>query len=56
MKSKYDTQGEYLVLEVNSVPAWRGLQSVCATDIADLLVRDMIYGQSINLKPRTVQI
>ena len=51
-----DTQGEYLVLEVNSVPAWRGLQSVCATDIADLLVRDMVYGQSINLKPRTVQI
>ena len=37
-----DTAGNYLVLEVNSVPAWRGLQSVCATDIADLLVRDLL--------------
>ncbi len=56
MKSKYDTQGEYLVLEVNSVPAWRGLQTVCPTDISNLLVKDMIYGQSINSEPRTVQI
>ena len=33
-----DRQGELLVLEVNSVPAWRGLQSVCAANIAELLV------------------
>ena len=37
-----DTQGEYLVLEVNSVPAWRGLQTVCPTDISDLLARDLL--------------
>ena len=37
-----DSQGNYLVLEVNSVPAWRGLQSVCAVDIAGLLVADLL--------------
>ena len=37
-----NTQGEYLVLEVNSVPAWRGLQSVCSIEIADLLVKDLL--------------
>ena len=41
-----DTRGDYLVLEVNSVPAWRGLQSVCSIDIADLLVKDALYQQS----------
>ena len=41
-----NTQGDYLVLEVNSVPAWRGLQSVCSIDIADLLVRDVLRRQS----------
>ncbi len=38
-----DRQGNYLVLEVNSVPAWRGLQSVCPLDIADLLVDDICH-------------
>ena len=37
-----DRAGNHLVLEVNSVPAWRGLQSVCSTDIADLLARDLL--------------
>lgn len=37
-----DKQGRYLALEVNSVPAWRGLQSVCSTNIADLLVEDIL--------------
>ena len=37
-----NTLGDYLVLEVNSVPAWRGLQSVCSIDIADLLVKDLL--------------
>ena len=41
-----DAQGNYLVLEVNSVPAWRGLQSVCPTDIADLLAKDILYRKS----------
>ncbi len=40
-----DAQGNYLVLEVNSVPAWRGLQSVCSIDIADLLAGDVLHHQ-----------
>lgn len=43
-----DTRGDYLVLEVNSVPAWRGLQSVCSIDIPDLLVNDILYHQSVD--------
>ena len=34
--------GEYYVLEVNSVPAWKGLQSVSKVDIAQLLVDDFL--------------
>ena len=37
-----DRDGRYLVLEVNSVPAWRGLQSVVSVDIAELLVQEML--------------
>ncbi len=35
-------QGRWLVLEVNSMPAWQGLQQVTATDIAALLADDFI--------------
>lgn len=34
--------GEYYVLEVNSVPAWKGLQSVADVDVAALLVDDFL--------------
>jgi len=34
--------GEYYVLEVNSIPAWRGLQSVTNFNIADVLVDDFL--------------
>ncbi len=37
-----DADGKLWVLEVNSIPAWRGLQSVCAANIAQLLVDDLI--------------
>lgn len=37
-----DADGQLWVLEVNSIPAWRGLQSVCAVDIAQALVDDLI--------------
>lgn len=33
-----DARGEYCVIEVNSVPAWKGLQSVCDIDVAECLV------------------
>ncbi len=34
--------GEYYVLEVNSIPAWRGLQGVTDFNIADVLVDDFL--------------
>ena len=34
--------GEYTVIEVNSIPAWKGLQSVCGINVAELLVEDLI--------------
>jgi tetrahydromethanopterin:alpha-L-glutamate ligase len=37
-----DAQGKLFVLEVNSIPAWRGLQSVTETNIAQVLVDDFI--------------
>jgi tetrahydromethanopterin:alpha-L-glutamate ligase len=37
-----DADGKLWVLEVNSIPAWRGLQSVCSANIAQLVVDDLI--------------
>ncbi|MCX8003599.1 MAG: RimK family alpha-L-glutamate ligase [Burkholderiaceae bacterium] len=37
-----DADGRPWVIEVNGVPAWRGLQSVCAFDIAARLVDDLL--------------
>jgi tetrahydromethanopterin:alpha-L-glutamate ligase len=37
-----DSQGRYTVIEVNSVPAWKGLQSVSEVVIADLLADDFL--------------
>ena len=37
-----DESGELNVLEVNSIPAWRGLQSVTEANIAQLLVDDFL--------------
>jgi len=34
--------GRYVVLEVNSIPAWRGLQAVALRRIADALARDLV--------------
>ena len=52
-----DALGNYLVLEVNSVPAWRGLQSVCSIDIPDLLANDVLYRLSeTDPKQRAAQI
>jgi tetrahydromethanopterin:alpha-L-glutamate ligase len=35
-----DAEGHLFVLEVNSIPAWKGLQAVCETNIAQALVDD----------------
>ncbi len=37
-----DDQSQYQVIEVNSIPAWKGLQGVCDVNIADMLVDDLI--------------
>lgn len=37
-----DRAGRLTVLEVNSIPAWRGLQSVVSSDIAGMLADDLI--------------
>ena len=37
-----DRQGRYTVIEVNSVPAWKGLQSVSEAIIADRLADDFL--------------
>ena len=42
------TDGEYFVLEVNSIPAWKGLQSVTNVNIAQLLVDDFLSKVNAN--------
>lgn len=37
-----DEHGQLSVLEVNSIPAWRGLQSVTSVDVAQALVDDFL--------------
>jgi len=37
-----DRKGRWWILEVNSIPAWRGLQGVAGVDIAGLLVDDLL--------------
>ena len=37
-----DADGSLKVIEVNSIPAWKGLQSVTGFDIADHLVEDFV--------------
>jgi glutathione synthase/RimK-type ligase-like ATP-grasp enzyme len=35
-------EGQLFVLEVNSIPAWKGLQGVVELDIAQVLVDDFL--------------
>lgn len=37
-----DQHGKLWVIEVNSIPAWRGLQSITSVEIADVLVNDLL--------------
>ena len=34
--------GMFYVIEVNGIPAWRGLQGVCRENLAQYLVDDML--------------
>lgn len=37
-----DREGVHFVLEVNSVPAWKGLQGVCESDLAQVIADDFL--------------
>ncbi len=37
-----DADGRAWVIEVNSIPAWKGLQQVCPIDLADCLAADFL--------------
>ncbi len=37
-----DSEGHYCIIEVNSIPAWKGLESVCQLHVADLLAEDLV--------------
>jgi tetrahydromethanopterin:alpha-L-glutamate ligase len=45
-----DRNGCLSVIEVNSVPAWKGLQTVCGIDIAGCLVDDLIQRHISKIK------
>ncbi len=47
-------QGEYSVLEVNSIPAWKGLQSVCGLNIGELLAEDFLAHCRESVSPARV--
>ncbi|MFI3136602.1 MAG: RimK family alpha-L-glutamate ligase [Methylococcaceae bacterium] len=49
-----DQQGNYTIIEVNSIPAWKGLQSVCDLNLAQLMVDDLLlrYLGDANLSAR----
>jgi tetrahydromethanopterin:alpha-L-glutamate ligase len=42
-----DQHGKLWVIEVNSIPAWSGLQSVCNVNVAQLLVDDLLNKSNV---------
>jgi tetrahydromethanopterin:alpha-L-glutamate ligase len=49
-----DRDGNYTVIEMNSIPAWKGLQSVCDISIAELLVDDLINRRINKNRPEAI--
>lgn len=45
-----DRDGRPTVIEVNSVPAWKGLQGACGVDVAGLLVDDLVQRYMCSIK------
>jgi len=49
-----DSDGCYSIIEVNSIPAWKGLESVCDLNVADILVEDLLgrylQGDIVNIE------
>lgn len=48
-----DADGRYVVIEVNGIPAWKGLQSVSAVNVAQCLVDDFL-GRYFSVQHREV--
>jgi len=44
-----DEHGRYSVLEINSIPAWKGLQGVTEIDIAEWLVEDFLSHATLSV-------
>jgi len=49
-----DREGNYTVIEMNSIPAWKGLQGVCDVNIAELLADDLITRRINKNKPEVI--
>jgi RimK family alpha-L-glutamate ligase len=47
-----DREGRYTIIEVNSIPAWKGLESVCEVNIAELMVDDLISRKMNIIQPQ----
>ena len=50
-----DEHGRYFVLEINSIPAWKGLQGVTETSIADCLVADFLAQATLPVGQRSAR-
>jgi tetrahydromethanopterin:alpha-L-glutamate ligase len=48
-----DRAAQYTIIEVNSIPAWKGLESVVNTSIATLLAEDLV---SRHIKPKLTDL
>jgi tetrahydromethanopterin:alpha-L-glutamate ligase len=49
-----DRAGQYMVIEVNSIPAWKGLEGVANTSIASLLAEDLVNRYIKHKPPKAV--
>ncbi|MEE9337631.1 MAG: RimK family alpha-L-glutamate ligase, partial [Methylococcaceae bacterium] len=50
-----DKNGQYSIIEVNSIPAWKGLETVCKYNIAEILADDLI-GRYLNSNNSALKI
>ncbi len=50
-----DKNGKYSIIEVNSIPAWKGLETVCKYNIAEILADDLI-GRYLNSNNSALKI
>jgi tetrahydromethanopterin:alpha-L-glutamate ligase len=49
-----DSAGQYRIIEVNSIPAWKGLESVVNINIAALLAEDLVHRYIKRIIPRPI--